>query len=154
LVVAHWVADFVMQTPKMAAGKSKAWEPLLAHTATYAALMTVAAQFAYLTRLSGGYWFDFDLIFAFGAITFVTHTATDYVTSRMSRKRWEAVEALKAQEFQYSAADDGKQYFADMAAQQEQVGQAIHDFFVVIGADQAIHMATLALTWRWVFGGL
>ena len=41
IVFAHWVSDFVLQSHWMATNKSKNWQALLAHVATYTASMTV-----------------------------------------------------------------------------------------------------------------
>lgn len=67
----HWFADFVMQTDWQAQNKSKRMLPLVAHTAVYSL-----------------FWLWLGVEFA--AITFVAHTATDYVTSRINSRLWAA----------------------------------------------------------------
>jgi len=87
LLFIHWVADFVMQTDKMAQGKSKNNLDLLNHTLTYS-----GAFVAFLMPLVGylfGYneqvWLN---VFAFGGITLIIHTIQDYTTSRINSKLW------------------------------------------------------------------
>jgi hypothetical protein len=67
----HWFADFVMQTDWQARNKSKSLLPLLAHTTAYSVFWL---------------WLGWE----FAAITFVAHTATDYVTSRINSHLWNA----------------------------------------------------------------
>ena len=69
LVAIHFLADFVMQTDWMAINKSKSWSALFAHCCVYAAVFL---------------WFGP----AFAAITFVTHFATDAITSRITSLLW------------------------------------------------------------------
>jgi len=82
ILFTHWVADFVCQTNKMATGKSKNWTDLLNHTSLYSAIFL----------LMGTIWFPLNQFWAvvmFSGITFVAHTATDYVTSRINARLWE-----------------------------------------------------------------
>ncbi len=92
----HWLADFVLQTDKMAKGKSKSNAWLCYHIAVY----TLP-------------WFVFGWKFAF--INAAAHFATDYISSRITSRLW-----AKGQ---------------------------VHNFFAVIGLDQAIHMTTLVCTY-------
>lgn len=71
ILAIHWMADFVLQTDWQAQNKSKAMLPLLAHTSVYSACWL---------------WFGWQFVL----ITFVAHTATDYVTSRINRSLWDA----------------------------------------------------------------
>lgn len=78
----HWIADGVLQTDKMAKGKSKNWKDLLDHTITYSGIFTLAS-IVYIVITN-----NIQMI-AFGPITFIFHTATDYVTSRVNARLWE-----------------------------------------------------------------
>jgi len=75
LLLAHWIADFLLQTDKMALNKSRSWGWLTYHVAVYSAVMTFAT--ANLT---------------FGVVTFIAHLLTDAVTSRVNAKLWQANE--------------------------------------------------------------
>ena len=70
----HWLADFVLQSDKDAKGKSTSNKSLLSHTLVY--------SMAWLPILSlnviGALWFVL--------ITFICHTAQDYITSREVKK--------------------------------------------------------------------
>lgn len=79
LLFTHWIADFVLQTDKMAKGKSKNWKDLLSHTLTYSLTMWVTVML--LTNAI--------IAFCFWLITFVCHTITDYFTSRLNSKLWD-----------------------------------------------------------------
>lgn len=71
ILLIHWVADFVLQTDWQAKNKSINNNALLTHTGAYSIVWLV--------------------IFGplFGLITFVTHTVTDYFTSRLNKYLWE-----------------------------------------------------------------
>lgn len=72
----HWVADFILQTDKMALNKSKSNRWLLTHTLVYSLVWFAV----------GICIFDFYNVLIFTLITFITHTLTDYVTSRITRR--------------------------------------------------------------------
>jgi len=78
ILAIHWFADFVMQTDKQAKGKSRQWKWLLSHTATYSLFWFIPILIIFnLNVLSAIY---------FVLITFVIHTAQDYVTSRINSR--------------------------------------------------------------------
>lgn len=95
LVLAHWVADFVMQSDKMAINKSKKHWVLGAHCLVYSLCLSVFG------------W-------EYSAVNGVAHFAVDAVSSR-------------ATSYLYAKGDR-------------------HNFFVVIGLDQAIHLIVLIVT--------
>lgn len=78
IIFIHWIADFVFQTDKMAKGKSKNWSDLLAHTITYSACWIPFAFFRFGYSSSG--------FIMFPLITFIAHTITDYITSRVNSR--------------------------------------------------------------------
>lgn len=85
IIFIHWVADFVLQTHWQAINKSKDNKALLVHTATY----------SFVWFCLGSIWVLFNMdvynhwsLTIFTLITFVTHTITDYFTSRLNSKLW------------------------------------------------------------------
>ena len=79
LLLLHTIGDFVFQTDKMATGKSSSNKILLTHTSVYS---LVFLGLGFLPVFS---WYQ---AIAFMLINFVAHTATDYVTSRITKKLW------------------------------------------------------------------
>lgn len=90
VIFVHWVADFVFQTDKQAKGKSKNWGDLLSHTATYSFIWLsfwgFMAIFSYSRNGEFSQWKELCIYFVL--ITFITHTITDYFTSRLNSKLW------------------------------------------------------------------
>jgi len=80
----HWFADFVLQTDEQAKGKSKNWLPLLEHTLAYSLCFYVAVPFWAMNSPDYVEWTGS----LFVLITFVSHTITDYFTSRLNAKLW------------------------------------------------------------------
>lgn len=99
LVWLHFVADFVLQSDRVAVGKSGSNKILVEHVLIYSLPFV---------------WFGWQFV----AVNAVAHFATDYVTSRITSRLWKE--------------------------------QRRHGFFVVIGADQAIHLSTLFATYIWI----
>lgn len=112
IIFIHWVADFVMQDEKWALGKSKNSFDLTAHTTAYSILW-------YLPMCIMLKSFLLPLLFVI--ITLITHTITDYFTSRIVSKK-----------------------FAN-----GHYGSAIPNFgaFTIIGVDQVLHYIQLFLTY-------
>lgn len=85
IIIIHWFADFVLQTDWQAKNKSTNNKALLSHTLIY------SLSFWGLLGLCN-MWFNFGLNIKFGIyyllITFITHTLTDYFTSRLNTKLW------------------------------------------------------------------
>jgi Protein of unknown function (DUF3307) len=80
LMAMHWCGDFVMQTNWQATNKSRSWKALLHHTVPYSLYMGL---FCVICMKNWEAWALFTLI------TFVAHTATDYVTSRINKKLYD-----------------------------------------------------------------
>jgi len=76
----HWFADFVLQTDKQAKGKSKNWGDLLSHTLNYSLVF-----WGLIMIMTKG---DVFVSSYFWIITLLTHTITDYFTSRLNSKLW------------------------------------------------------------------
>lgn len=81
IIIIHWLADFVLQTDEMAKGKSTSNTWLLKHTASYSIIWVVVGAIIYPVS-------EFDSVMQFGIITLITHTITDYFTSRLNSKLW------------------------------------------------------------------
>lgn len=102
---AHFVSDFILQSDAMAKGKSSSNRWLGKHIAAYTAALGVFAFFGAASWKGA---------LAYALANGAAHFATDYVTSRMTKRLWEQ--------------------------------KRVHDFFVVIGFDQAVHLTTLVAT--------
>jgi hypothetical protein len=114
----HWIADFVFQDEKWALGKSKNWHDLLSHTFSYSIIWLAVG---YILFLLGIISINFPL---FVLITFISHTITDYFTSRIVSKK-----------------------FAN-----NHYGSPIPNFgaFSIIGFDQVLHYIQLFLTYYYL----
>ena len=80
VIFAHWVADFVCQTHWQASNKSKNWNALTRHVASYTAVMGALCSPIFILRGVAVYWA------AFVAITFAAHFVTDAITSRVTSR--------------------------------------------------------------------
>jgi hypothetical protein len=118
LMAQHWYTDFELQRDWQARNKSTDWDALLAHTGTYSLAMMV---FLFVAPAGTGWSLRAANAWTFGLITFLCHTATDKVTSRITKRLWQE--------------------------------QKVHDFFVVVGFDQWLHLVQL-LTTAWALGVL
>lgn len=87
----HWISDFIFQNEKWSKEKSNSIKSLLAHTLTYSLMWVVFISLFLL----GGYLYDLpnfkidvikSIFFVF--ITFITHTITDYFTSKVVSKKF------------------------------------------------------------------
>lgn len=76
LLTGHFVADFVLQSNQMATLKSKSWTWLCVHVWVYTCALLPFAAFARIPLV------------AFWVVTFVSHFATDAVTSRITSRLW------------------------------------------------------------------
>jgi hypothetical protein len=124
IIIIHWVADFVFQDKKWALGKSKNWNDLLTHTSIYSLIWFLAGMIylAYsFTKEPIQPTSNLLPIFIFTVVTFITHTITDYFTSRIVIIKFE-----------------NKHY-----------GSAIPNFgaFTIIDIDQVLHYIQLFITY-------
>lgn len=129
LIVIHYIADFMAQTEEMALGKSKSIKILLKHTGTYTLVFYVcfALWCAYQNHIGHITIHDmgWDLrLFLFFPITFVFHTVIDYVSSRITARKFTK-----------------KEYYT---------GIPNMGAFSIIGLDQVIHYGTLFLTYHFL----
>lgn len=123
LLLAHFVGDFILQTDEMALNKSKNWGALFLHCGAYILPFVLWGPL-------------------FVAVTFAAHFVTDAITSRITSKLWFITLAPRSEVNKNLRWP----YFAKVAEGKR------HWFFVMIGFDQLIHFATLALTYRFIFG--
>ena len=75
LIILHFIADFILQTDWQAKNKSTNNIALLKHTRNYSCVFLFLY---FITPLS------FNNTLSFIGVTFVLHTLTDYITSRIS----------------------------------------------------------------------
>ena len=129
LLVAHFLGDFVLQSDWMATNKSRNWFALLQHVCVYMGVLAVWSLGHFQAQLP-----------AFVAITFATHFLTDALTSRATSKLWFFTETS------WYSYDDGEDRYKMWIPK----GGNRHWFFVMIGFDQLVHFATLALTLRYL----
>ena len=80
LLFAHWVADFLCQTHYMSINKSKSVPVLLTHTGVYSVVIFLFTIFLLELGIKE--------LFIFAGITFIAHTLTDYVTSKLNANLW------------------------------------------------------------------
>jgi len=115
ILVTHYFADFIMQDEEWATNKSKSIKALLKHTVVYTTCwIPVISILGLLTCYSPNMlWFI--------PITFVLHTLTDYITSRIVSKKF------AKGEFGSPIPNTGA--------------------FSVIGFDQLLHYSQLFLTY-------
>lgn len=127
LIIIHYIADFTFQTEEMATGKSKSFKILLKHTRTYTFVffMCFALWCAYQNHI--GHLTPDDMgwtpwVCLFFPITFICHTVIDYISSRITARKFEK-----------------KEYYT---------GIPNMGAFSIIGLDQVFHYATLFLTYH------
>ena len=136
LLAIHFVADFVLQTDWMATNKSKRWDALALHVSVYSGAFLLWALWHYGNEPAA---------VQFAALTWVTHFATDAVTSLVTSRLWffKRADGIWAQA-DYAFPKHGQTLVNPWIPE----GGNRHWFFVAIGFDQLIHAATLAATWR------
>lgn len=105
ILAVHWIADFVLQTDRMAKGKSTSNRVLAEHVTVYTGTFLAMTLFLWPSLAV--------VLWCVG--NGLAHFCVDYVTSRVTSRLYK----------------EGR----------------IHDFFVIIGLDQAIHYSCLFLSW-------
>lgn len=140
LFVGHWIGDFVFQTDAMAKGKSKDSWILIQHVARVTATLgAMTLAWALLKQVPA---VDFAL---FLALNFAAHFATDYVTSRWTTRLW-FLELNFADHKTVVVSDEGGGHEVRYPTYFVNDKGTRHDFFVVIGFDQLLHMVVLVLS--------
>ena len=87
ILTIHYIGDFILQTDQQAKEKSKYFHSLIAHTLTYSVFVFFGIAILHGATVGTGeanFWFAF----FFTIISFVTHTMTDYYTSRLNAYLW------------------------------------------------------------------
>lgn len=83
ILIIHWIGDFILQSDLQAKNKSKSFYYLIDHTVTYSVTWL-------LSLIILGFLGFINLgivgLISFISITFITHTITDYFTSRLNTK--------------------------------------------------------------------
>ncbi len=124
IIIVHFIADFIFQDEKWAVGKSTSFILLTYHTFTYSVLWYFPILFLlkYNSNIELHILPYIPVIFAL--ITFICHTITDFITSKITSKLYK----------------------------QGKFGSAIPNFgfFTVIGFDQCLHMLQLFLTYHYL----
>ena len=110
LIIAHYIADFIFQDEEWATNKSKDIRSLLKHTYTYSFVFTLLVWLI----------FPWYIAFTFFSTMLLSHTAIDYVTSKIVSRKF----------------------------QNKEYGSSIPNFgaFSIIGFDQVLHYITIFLT--------
>jgi hypothetical protein len=80
ILLIHWLADAVLQTEKQATNKWNNADYLTAHTSTYSIVWLL---------FTIGMGFNFYACLAFTGITFLVHTITDGITSKITHNFFE-----------------------------------------------------------------
>jgi len=129
LIVIHYVADFMFQTEQMATGKSKQNRQLFLHVYVYTSVFTYFFILYLLFHLGMGHHKLIDInltpnILWFFPITFICHFIIDYVSSRITARKFAK-----------------KEYYT---------GIPNMGAFSIIGIDQVFHYATLFLTYHFL----
>lgn len=81
IIVIHYIADFITQTDYQANNKSKSFRALISHTYDYFLIWLI---FGVLLSVYDSESYFIDSVIIFSILTFVLHTATDYVTSKIT----------------------------------------------------------------------
>lgn len=137
ILAAHYVGDFLLQSHWQATNKGKSNLALMEHVAVYT--VTLALVTVIMFGMTG-------MWFVFIWMNMVLHFCTDYVTSRWSGARFKPAidQTCRVLVFQQAYRREPDHY--DLERLRLDPGKCWHNFFCVIGFDQLIHQATLAVT--------
>lgn len=127
LLTLHLLADFFAQTDWMAVNKSKRNDALLVHVGWYSVILALGT-----------------LSLAFGAITFVAHFATDWVTSRITRAQFPFVP------YKDGMLVDHEGIWGAVPTFGHKFKRSRHNFFCTVGVDQWLHAVQLLVTAYWL----
>lgn len=89
VLIAHWFADFVCQSNKVAQGKSKDFDLLLEHGFTYFITLGIPMLLVCLIVPEFRHLLNSGLIVGYVALNAVIHTFIDFFTSKASSSYWE-----------------------------------------------------------------
>lgn len=123
LAFLHWLADFVFQTDEMAKNKSTSWKWLAAHILTYGSVLFTGLYVVALANCTEP--FHLGTMFFMGAFVGI------YTLANMILHA--AIDAVTSR-ITSKLYREGK----------------IHQFFVVIGIDQFLHLSCLIWTFAWI----
>ena len=127
IFITHFIADFIFQSEEMAKGKSVDNLQLLKHTLMYSFITFICffimGLFEWVVNIS--HTLKPLNILLFTIITFIFHTITDYMTSRVVKQKF-----------------DNEEYGSDIP----NLGA-----FTIIGFDQVLHYVQLFLTFSLAF---
>jgi len=125
IILIHFIADFVLQTEEMAVNKSKDGHALFSHVLTYSTVWLFASCLLLgYSRHNENYWWYVENSILFFGTTFLFHYWTDYITSRITSRKFA-----------------NKEYYAKFP----RLGA-----FAVIGFDQVLHYAQLFYTYHFI----
>jgi hypothetical protein len=125
LIIIHYIGDFLFQTEWMAINKSKSITILISHTFIYT--ITFYTVFILYIIIYDTFINNIEITikwFAFFPITFIFHTIIDYISSKITSKKFK-----------------NKEYYT---------GIPNMGAFSIIGLDQVFHYITLFLTYQFV----
>jgi hypothetical protein len=127
IIIVHWIADFIFQAEEWAINKSKSNSHLFCHVFTYTLMFGLLTGFIFSNPCdysAFGYCVDLSKLFPFLGITFIAHFITDYITSRIVKRKFE----------------------------NNEYGSPIPNFgaFSIIGFDQVLHYTQLFLTYQFL----
>lgn len=127
IFITHFIADFIFQSEEMATGKSTDNVQLVKHTFMYSFItficLIIMGLYEWVVDIS--YILKPLNILLFTIITFIFHTITDYMTSRVVKQKFN----------------------------NEEYGSPIPNLgaFTIIGFDQVLHYVQLFLTFSLLF---
>lgn len=123
LLILHWIADFILQDEEWAVNKSHDMEALISHTLIYSWFFLIVGWILLFPPLHLPLSYIGVILFVLA--TFITHTITDYFTSRVVSERFK----------------------------NNHLGSDIPNFgaFTIIGADQILHYIQLFTTYYIIF---